>query len=66
LQAKLSQHAKDIRIVAEEARRAGISLPVSALHLELLAEAEAAGFGEVDNSAIIRAIEARAAENKGE
>lgn len=66
LQAKLSQHAKDIRIVLEEARRAGISLPVSQLHLDLLAEAEAAGFGEVDNSAIIRAIESRAAENKGE
>lgn len=66
LQAKLSQHAKDIRIVLEEARRAGTSLPVSQLHLDLLAEAEAAGFGEVDNSAIIRAIESRAAENKGE
>jgi 3-hydroxyisobutyrate dehydrogenase-like beta-hydroxyacid dehydrogenase len=58
LQAKLSQHAKDVRIILEEAKRGGISLPVSQLHLELLAAAEAAGFGEVDNSAIIRAIEA--------
>jgi 3-hydroxyisobutyrate dehydrogenase-like beta-hydroxyacid dehydrogenase len=66
LQAKLSQHAKDVRIILAEARRGGLSLPVSQLHLQLLAAAEAAGFGEVDNSAIIRAIEIRAAENKGE
>lgn len=65
LQAKLSQHAKDVRIILEEAARGGASLPLSELHLRLLAEAEAAGFGEVDNSAIIRSIEARAAENKG-
>jgi 3-hydroxyisobutyrate dehydrogenase-like beta-hydroxyacid dehydrogenase len=65
LQAKLSQHAKDVRIILEEARRGGVSLPLSQLHLSLLAEAETAGFGEADNSAIIRAIEARAAENKG-
>jgi 3-hydroxyisobutyrate dehydrogenase-like beta-hydroxyacid dehydrogenase len=65
LQAKLSQHAKDVRIILEEARRGGVSLPLSDLHLALLSEGEAAGFGEADNSAIIRAIEARAAENKG-
>ena len=33
LQAKLSQHAKDVRIILEEARRGGISLPVSAAAL---------------------------------
>jgi 3-hydroxyisobutyrate dehydrogenase-like beta-hydroxyacid dehydrogenase len=59
LQAKLSQHAKDIRIILEEADRAGVGLPLSKLHLELLEQAEAAGLGEEDNSAIIRAIEAR-------
>ena len=36
LQAKLSQHAKDVRIILEEARRGGVSLPLSELHLELL------------------------------
>lgn len=66
LQAKLSQHAKDVRIILEEAARSGAGLPLSKLHLQLLTEAEAAGFGDVDNSAIIRAIEARAAENKGQ
>lgn len=65
LQAKLSQHAKDVRIILEEAARGGASLPLSELHLRLLGEAESAGFGDVDNSAIIRAIEARATENKG-
>jgi 3-hydroxyisobutyrate dehydrogenase-like beta-hydroxyacid dehydrogenase len=65
LQAKLSQHAKDVRIILEEAARGGAKLPLSELHLQLLGEAQAAGLGEVDNSAIIRSIEARATENKG-
>ena len=65
LQAKLSQHAKDVRIILEEAKRGGVSLPLSELHLRLLAEAEAAGFGEQDNCAIIRAIEGHATENEG-
>jgi len=66
LQAKLSQHAKDVRIILEEAARGGVSLPLSELHLRLLTEAIAAGFGEQDNSAIIRAIESRATEKKGQ
>jgi 3-hydroxyisobutyrate dehydrogenase-like beta-hydroxyacid dehydrogenase len=66
LQAKLSQHAKDVRIILEEAARGGISLPLSELHLRLLTEAIAAGFGEQDNSAIIRAIDSRATEKKGQ
>ena len=61
LQAKLSQHAKDVRIILAEAARHGLSLPLSALHLELLEEAEAAGLGELDNSAIIRVIQQRGA-----
>ncbi len=64
LQAKLSQHAKDVRIILEEAKRGGVSLPLSELHLRLLGEAEAAGCGELDNSAIIRAIEGRAIEGR--
>jgi 3-hydroxyisobutyrate dehydrogenase-like beta-hydroxyacid dehydrogenase len=66
LQAKLSQHAKDVRIILEEAARGGISLPLSEFHLRLLTEAIAAGFGEQDNSAIIRAIDSRATEKKGQ
>jgi 3-hydroxyisobutyrate dehydrogenase-like beta-hydroxyacid dehydrogenase len=55
-QAKLSQHLKDVRIILAEAARAGQPLPISKLHGELLERAEAMGCGELDNSAIIRAI----------
>jgi 3-hydroxyisobutyrate dehydrogenase-like beta-hydroxyacid dehydrogenase len=63
LQAKLSQHAKDVRIILEEAARNGIALPLSKLHLELLEKAEAAGLGELDNSAIIRVIDQPTTDN---
>jgi 3-hydroxyisobutyrate dehydrogenase-like beta-hydroxyacid dehydrogenase len=56
-QGKLSQHLKDVRLILEEAHRAGIELPLSQVHRELLLAAEAAGFGEQDNSAIIHAVE---------
>jgi 3-hydroxyisobutyrate dehydrogenase-like beta-hydroxyacid dehydrogenase len=55
-QAKLSQHLKDVRIMLAEAAHAGQPLPLANLHGELLARAEAMGCGELDNSAIIRAI----------
>jgi 3-hydroxyisobutyrate dehydrogenase-like beta-hydroxyacid dehydrogenase len=56
-QARLSQHIKDVRLILEEAARSGVSLPISAVHLELLEQAETAGLGELDNSAIIRVIQ---------
>jgi 3-hydroxyisobutyrate dehydrogenase-like beta-hydroxyacid dehydrogenase len=56
-QAKLSQHLKDVRIILAEAARAGQALPLSALHGRLLEQAEAQGWGDQDNSVIIRAIE---------
>jgi 3-hydroxyisobutyrate dehydrogenase-like beta-hydroxyacid dehydrogenase len=56
-QARLSQHIKDVRLMVEEASRGGATLPISAVHLELLEQAEAAGFGDLDNSAIIRVIQ---------
>jgi 3-hydroxyisobutyrate dehydrogenase-like beta-hydroxyacid dehydrogenase len=56
-QARLSQHIKDVRLILEEAGRGGATLPLSAVHLELLEQAEAAGLGELDNSAIIRVIQ---------
>ena len=56
-QAKLSQHSKDVRLMLTEADRAGIALPLSKLHLQLLEQAESVGLGELDNSAIIQAIE---------
>jgi 3-hydroxyisobutyrate dehydrogenase-like beta-hydroxyacid dehydrogenase len=56
-QARLSQHIKDVRLMLEEADRGGVSLPFSEVHLDLLERAEAAGLGELDNSAIIRVIQ---------
>jgi 3-hydroxyisobutyrate dehydrogenase-like beta-hydroxyacid dehydrogenase len=56
-QARLSQHIKDVRLILEEASRGGATLPFSAVHLELLEQAEAAGLGELDNSAIVRVIQ---------
>jgi 3-hydroxyisobutyrate dehydrogenase-like beta-hydroxyacid dehydrogenase len=58
-QAHLAQHIKDVRLMLAEAARSGASLPMSAVHLQLLEEADAAGLGELDNSAIIRAIKDR-------
>jgi 3-hydroxyisobutyrate dehydrogenase-like beta-hydroxyacid dehydrogenase len=56
-EARLAQHIKDVRLILAEAERGGASLPLSAVHLDLLEAAEAAGLGDLDNSAVIRAIE---------
>ena len=56
-QAKLSQHLKDIRLILEEARLANLPLPFTALHRQTLKRLEELGFGEEDNSAIIRAFD---------
>jgi len=52
-QAKLSQHLKDVRLILEAATKSGARLPLTQTHKELLAAAEAAGLGELDNSAIL-------------
>jgi 3-hydroxyisobutyrate dehydrogenase-like beta-hydroxyacid dehydrogenase len=56
-QARLTQHIKDVRLIQEEATRGGATLPLSSVHLEVLNQAESAGLGDLDNSAIIRAIQ---------
>lgn len=61
-QAKLSQHLKDVRIILQTAHRAGMPLPLSDLHRQLLERAEARGYGELDNSAIIRLYEGESGE----
>jgi 3-hydroxyisobutyrate dehydrogenase-like beta-hydroxyacid dehydrogenase len=55
-QARLSQHLKDVRLMLEAAQRTGTKLPLSLLHRELLERAQSAGFGALDNSAIIEAF----------
>ena len=56
VQARLSQHLKDVRLMLQAAAAAGLSLPLSETHQRLLERAEAAGLGELDNSAIIEVI----------
>ena len=56
-QARLSQHLKDVRLILEAAVAAGEDLPLTDTHRRLLEAAEAAGFGDADNSAIIRAFD---------
>jgi 3-hydroxyisobutyrate dehydrogenase-like beta-hydroxyacid dehydrogenase len=56
VEAKLSQHLKDVRLILAAA--AGHSkTPLSQVHRQLLESLEAAGYGDVDNSAIIMAYE---------
>jgi 3-hydroxyisobutyrate dehydrogenase-like beta-hydroxyacid dehydrogenase len=52
-QARLSQHLKDVRLMRSAASAAGLELPLSAAHQAVLEQAEALGFGDRDNSALI-------------
>lgn len=56
--ARLSQHLKDVRLIVEIGRQAGLPMPLSAAHRTVLEQAEAAGYGELDNSAIINVLTA--------
>lgn len=55
VQAKLSQHLKDVRLMLAAAEADEMGLPLSEAHRELLERAEAMGYGEMDNSAVIQA-----------
>ena len=63
-QARLSQHLKDIRLILDAAISAGQSLPLTETHCRLLEAAEQAGFGDSDNSAIIKAFDSKLSEFK--
>lgn len=54
-QARLSQHLKDVRLMLAATE---LKLPLSEAHRRLLEQAEAQGWGGLDNSAIIRTYEA--------
>jgi 3-hydroxyisobutyrate dehydrogenase-like beta-hydroxyacid dehydrogenase len=56
-EARLSQHLKDVRLILAAGERFGARLPLSTIHRALLEEAEAAGFGASDNSAVIKAFQ---------
>jgi 3-hydroxyisobutyrate dehydrogenase-like beta-hydroxyacid dehydrogenase len=57
VEAKLSQHLKDVRLILASAATKGAKVPLSRVHRQLLETVEAAGYGDVDNSAIIMAYE---------
>ena len=56
VQARLSQHLKDVRLMLRAAADAGMSLPLTDTHRRLMEQAEAAGLGDQDNSAIIEVL----------
>lgn len=56
LQARLTQHLKDVRLILAEAERAGAHTPLSKTHQTLLEQAEQLGYGDADNSAVIEAF----------
>lgn len=63
-QARLAQHLKDVGLILQEARRVGISLPLSRLHREILERGVAAGHGEEDNSAVLEVLRSLAQEEQ--
>ena len=56
-QARLTQHLKDVRLMLDAASAVGLKLPLSEAHRRLMEKAEAAGYGDADNSAVIKALE---------
>ncbi|MEZ5330300.1 MAG: NAD(P)-dependent oxidoreductase [Verrucomicrobiales bacterium] len=54
-QARLSQHLKDVRLMLEQANACGSALPLSEAHAGLLESAERLGYGDADNSAVMKA-----------
>jgi 3-hydroxyisobutyrate dehydrogenase-like beta-hydroxyacid dehydrogenase len=58
-QARLAQHAKDVRLIRELALKYGALTPLSEVHAALLQTAIALGYANADNSAVIEAFQAR-------
>ena len=55
-QSRIRQHLKDVDMMLETARAAGLPLPFSETHAQLMRAAVAAGDGDLDNAAIIRQL----------
>jgi 3-hydroxyisobutyrate dehydrogenase-like beta-hydroxyacid dehydrogenase len=55
-QARLAQHLKDVRLILAAGKSTRAELPLSTLHGQLLNALVAAGYGESDNSSIIKAF----------
>lgn len=59
VQARLSQHLKDVRLMLQSAHESGLELRLTSTHQALLELAESLGLGDLDNSAIFEAIRSR-------
>jgi 3-hydroxyisobutyrate dehydrogenase-like beta-hydroxyacid dehydrogenase len=55
-QARLAQHLKDVRLILSAGEAVQADLPLSTLHEQLLSQLDSDGFGDLDNSAIIKAF----------
>lgn len=55
---RVNQHAKDVRLILQLGEQVGAYLPLEQLHQALLEMAEAEGFGDSDNAALIEVFRA--------
>jgi len=56
VQARLSQHLRDVRLMLQLANTNGLNLALAEIHKTLLERAESMGLGELDNSAIVQVM----------
>lgn len=54
---RIDLHHKDMGIVTDAARQAGVALPTAALTASLIAAGRAQGYGSLDHSALLKVIE---------
>jgi 2-hydroxy-3-oxopropionate reductase len=54
---RINLHHKDLRIVTDSARDAGVVIPLGALVAQLMASARARGLGDLDHSALLLGVE---------
>jgi 3-hydroxyisobutyrate dehydrogenase-like beta-hydroxyacid dehydrogenase len=57
VQARLAQHLKDVKLMLEAADAVGMAIPLAEAHARLMEQAIAAGWGDLDNSAIIKVFQ---------
>ena len=56
-EARLAQHLKDVGLILDMGMKQDIKLPLTALHAQILRSGVEAGYGDLDNSAVIKALE---------
>lgn len=58
-QARLLQHLKDVHLILQAANEVGLALPLTETHRRLMEQAEAAGWGDQDNSVVLEVLRRR-------